>query len=98
MERGFGLWRWGGRWRLGLLESSQTTNPVGAGLLAKASVQSTSMLNAKPPSRASPLPQVLRPWVKPLRRVWACGPGSKHRPVPRQRPSTGGPGPVRWRQ
>ncbi|TBN44245.1 hypothetical protein EYC95_16515 [Pseudomonas sp. BGI-2] len=32
-------------------------SPVGAGLLAKAVVQSTSMLNDPPPSRASPLPQ-----------------------------------------
>ncbi|POA23877.1 hypothetical protein C1894_17395 [Pseudomonas sp. FW305-3-2-15-E-TSA2] len=31
--------------------------PVGAGLLAKASVQSTLPLNVRPPSRASPLPQ-----------------------------------------
>ncbi|KAA8742376.1 hypothetical protein FE275_05040 [Pseudomonas koreensis] len=31
--------------------------PVGAGLLAKASCQSTSMLNDRPLSRASPLPQ-----------------------------------------
>ncbi|PMU07267.1 hypothetical protein C1Y11_28210 [Pseudomonas sp. FW305-20] len=30
---------------------------VGAGLLAKAVGQSTSMLNVKPHSRASPLPQ-----------------------------------------
>ncbi|TPG95190.1 hypothetical protein EAH72_13980 [Pseudomonas caspiana] len=34
--------------------------PVGAGLLAKADCQSTSMVNVRPPSRASPLPQVLR--------------------------------------
>ncbi|OXR34029.1 hypothetical protein PSJE_18730 [Pseudomonas jessenii] len=32
---------------------------VGAGLLAKASCQSTSMLNVSPYSRASPLPQVV---------------------------------------
>ncbi len=40
--------------------------PVGAGLLAKASGQATSLLNAPPLSRASSLPQVLcRP---PIRR------------------------------
>ena len=33
------------------------TTPVGAGLLAKASDQTTSMLNSSPSSRASPLPQ-----------------------------------------
>ncbi|MBK5354285.1 DUF4381 domain-containing protein [Pseudomonas sp. TH41] len=33
------------------------TNNVGAGLLAKAVGQSTSMLNGRPSSRASPLPQ-----------------------------------------
>jgi len=33
------------------------TKPVGAGLLAKAPDQTTSMLNGSPPSRASPLPQ-----------------------------------------
>ncbi|QAY92099.1 hypothetical protein CUN63_20210 [Pseudomonas sp. ACM7] len=33
---------------------------VGAGLLAKAACQSTSMLNVKPHSRASPLPQGIR--------------------------------------
>ena len=34
-----------------------STKPVGAGLLAKASDQTTSMLNGSPYSRASPLPQ-----------------------------------------
>jgi len=33
-------------------------SPVGAGLLAKAVYQSTSMLNDKTPSRASPLPHL----------------------------------------
>ncbi|APV38983.1 hypothetical protein PFAS1_06370 [Pseudomonas frederiksbergensis] len=33
------------------------TDPVGAGLLAKAECQSTSMVNVRPHSRASPLPQ-----------------------------------------
>ncbi|TPG81440.1 hypothetical protein EAH78_00625 [Pseudomonas arsenicoxydans] len=33
-----------------------TRSSVGAGLLAKASGQSTSMLDETPPSRASPLP------------------------------------------
>ncbi|TPG73601.1 hypothetical protein EAH78_26920 [Pseudomonas arsenicoxydans] len=32
-------------------------SPVGAGLLAKAVGQSTSLLDVKPSSRASPLPQ-----------------------------------------
>ncbi len=35
-----------------------THNPVGAGLLAKAVDQPTSMLNVKPPSRAGSLPQL----------------------------------------
>ncbi|PQP06668.1 hypothetical protein C5612_02625 [Pseudomonas frederiksbergensis] len=39
-------------------QSANTQNPVGAGLLANAECQSTSMLNVQPPSRASPLPQV----------------------------------------
>ncbi|QAX85002.1 hypothetical protein C2E19_14560 [Pseudomonas sp. DTU12.3] len=34
-----------------------TPDPVGAGLLAKAECQSTSMLNVRSHSRASPLPQ-----------------------------------------
>ncbi|PMZ76570.1 hypothetical protein C1X65_10425 [Pseudomonas sp. FW305-70] len=33
------------------------TKPVGAGLLAKAECQSTSLSTGSPPSRASPLPQ-----------------------------------------
>jgi hypothetical protein len=37
------------------------TTPVGAGLLAKAVDQSTLMLNVKPHSRASPLPQGEQP-------------------------------------
>ncbi|KAE9644696.1 hypothetical protein EJA71_13130 [Pseudomonas sp. PB106] len=41
------------RWRL------TPRNPVGASLLAKASVQSPLILNALPPSRASSLPH----WV-----------------------------------
>ncbi|TFB38073.1 hypothetical protein E3W21_20605 [Pseudomonas sp. F01002] len=44
--------------RLGVLKSCiHRRSTVGAGLLAKAVGQSTSMLNVKPPSRASPLPQ-----------------------------------------
>ncbi|EJN22950.1 hypothetical protein PMI36_02891 [Pseudomonas sp. GM79] len=37
--------------------SQLSATHVGAGLLAKASVQPTSMLNDTPLSRASPLPQ-----------------------------------------
>ncbi|WP_433736261.1 amino acid adenylation domain-containing protein [Pseudomonas putida] len=45
--------------RLDLLlhDSQDTTTPVGAGLLAKAALQSTSMLNVPASSRASPLLQ-----------------------------------------
>ncbi|KAB0503604.1 hypothetical protein F7R14_17815 [Pseudomonas lini] len=39
------------------LNAQTTQNPVGAGLLAKAVGQATSMFTVPPSSRASPLPQ-----------------------------------------
>ncbi|MCE6979408.1 hypothetical protein EI534_18920 [Pseudomonas frederiksbergensis] len=41
----------------GLFSIYNTTNPVGAGLLAKAMSQATLMTTDTPSSRASPLPQ-----------------------------------------